>query len=99
MLSLLKMKIPFEVICIDDTFKPESIPTSKWVKKGKKYTVIKIDRMLIQGGALGFQLEEIDLTDCVPYLYFSAARFGIPSSEEGSIELAVKVTDSEMSVA
>jgi len=64
-----------KVICIDATNKPNDIPMSKWVVKDNEYTVIKADRMSLQGGLLGFQLAEIDLTDCYPYRYFAASRF------------------------
>lgn len=71
------MNLPFEVICIDDTNKPNDIPLSKWIKKGNKYTVIEVSKMRIQGGLLGFKLEEINLTDCFPYQYFAARRFAV----------------------
>lgn len=69
---------PFKVICIDDRDRPETIPMSRWIKKGKEYTVIKVDKLNMQGGMLGFKLAEINIDDCVPYQYFSARRFGIP---------------------
>ena len=65
------------VECIDAANRPNDIPTSKWVVKGNEYTVIKVAKMNMQGGLLGFQLAEIDLSDCVPYLYFAASRFKI----------------------
>ena len=68
---------PFEVMCLEDKDRPEIIPTSAWVKKGKLYTVIKADRMRMQGGALGYKLLEIDLDPYFPYQYFGAWRFGI----------------------
>lgn len=69
---------PFKVICIDDRDKPETIPSSKWIKRGKEYTVIQVDKIRLQGGMLGFKLAEINIDDCVPYQYFAARRFGIP---------------------
>ena len=94
------MKIPFKVICLDDQFRPNDIPTSKWVKKGNQYTVIKADRLLLQGGTIGFQLEELDLSDCTPYNYFSASRFGIPVNLEiREEEMILEVVDSDMSLA
>ena len=71
------MNVPFQVVCIDDSHKPNDIPSSKWVKKGITYTVIEVSKMLIQGGLLGFKLEEINLTDCFPYQYFAARRFAV----------------------
>ena len=64
-----------KVICVDSSNKPNDIPISKWIVKDQEYTVIKAAKLPIQGGILGFQLAEIDLTDCVPYLYFAASRF------------------------
>jgi hypothetical protein len=93
------MKLPFKVICINDNHRPNDVPTSKWVKKGETYHVIKVDRLLMQGGSLGFQLEEIDLRDCVPYLYFSATRFGIPVDPEDLEEEKVEVLESDMDMA
>jgi hypothetical protein len=72
------------VVCINDSDRPNDIPISKWVVKGKEYTVIKISKMIMQGNILGVQLEEIDLSDCVPHLFFAATRFAEiePSKEK-----------------
>ena len=75
------MKIPFKVICIHDEDRPNDIPTSRWVVKGQEYTVIKVERMNMQGNTLGYELEEIDLTPFFPYTRFGAWRFGIPLSQ------------------
>lgn len=75
---------PFSVICIDDANRPDGIPTSKWVKKGNKYTVIEVSKMRAQGGLLGFKLEEINIDSCFPYQYFSANRFGLPIQIKGN---------------
>lgn len=64
-----------KVICIDASNKPNDIPQSKWVVKDQEYTVVKAAQLPMQGGMLGFQIAEIDLSDCVPYLYFAANRF------------------------
>lgn len=72
------MNLPFKVICINDSNRPDGIPTSKWVKKGESYTVIEVAKMRIQGGLLGFKLEEINIDSCFPYQFFAASRFGIP---------------------
>lgn len=76
------MKLPFKVICIHDEERPNDIPTSKWIVKGKEYTVITVERMHMQGNALGYELDEIDLTECCfPYTRFGAWRFAIPLSQ------------------
>ena len=73
-----------KVECIDASNRPNDIPVSKWVVKGNEYTVIKASRLTMQGGILGFQLAEIDLSDCVPYLFFAASRFRekVPPTEK-----------------
>jgi hypothetical protein len=76
------MKIPFKVICIHDEERPNDIPTSRWVVKGEEYTVIKVERMNMQGGKLAYELEEINLAKCCfPYTRFGAWRFAIPLSQ------------------
>ena len=81
------MNLPFRVKCINDSNRPNDIPTSKWVKKGEWYTVIKIDKLMIQGGRIGFKLEELNIDDCFPYQYFDPGRFAIPVDlSEQSVE-------------
>ena len=65
------------VLCINDSHRPAEIPISKWVKKHEEYTVIEIVILHAQNGLIGFRLKEIDLTDCMPYQYFSSTRFDI----------------------
>jgi hypothetical protein len=77
----MEVKIPFKAICINDRNRPDGIPLSKWVKEGETYTVIDVKKLLIQGGRLGFKLEELNIDDCLPYQFFSADRFGIPVGE------------------
>ena len=81
---------PFKVICLDDSNRPDGIPTSKWVKKGNPYTVIEVSKLIMQGGMLGFKLQEINLDDCIPYQYFAASRFGIPAEDLTKAEVKEK---------
>jgi hypothetical protein len=78
--------VPFEVTCIDDSNKPNDIPSSRWVKKGQKYTVIKVAKMLIQGGLVGFKLEELNIDEFFPYQFFAANRFAIQLNPAWDIE-------------
>lgn len=75
-----------KVICINDKNRPNIIPLSKWLKEGEIYTVLEVMKCNVQGGLLGFKLEEIDLKGCEPYLYFSYERFApledLPEIEE-----------------
>lgn len=76
------MKLPFKVICIHDGERPNDIPTSRWIVKGKEYTVITVERMNMQGNSIGYELDEIDLAECCfPYTRFGAWRFAIPLSQ------------------
>tara|TARA_R110002096_G_scaffold412192_1_gene612613 strand:- start:748 stop:1023 length:276 start_codon:yes stop_codon:yes gene_type:complete len=80
----------FKVVAINVSGRPNDIPTSKWIEKDEVYTVLKMDHMSIQGGALGFKLEEINIDDCFPYQYFSAERFRPFSEEDAEAEEAVR---------
>jgi hypothetical protein len=64
-----------KVICINDRDRPNEIPISKWIVKDKIYSVIKIWHIRQKPGTYGLELAEIDLSNCFPYLYFSANRF------------------------
>lgn len=63
--------------CIDDSGRPNDIPTSQWIVKGNEYTVISVWKMNMQGGILGFELAEVNLAGCAPYKYYAANRFKI----------------------
>jgi hypothetical protein len=76
----------FKVICINDSDRPDGIPTSKWVKRGNIYTVIKVSVMNIQGRVLGFKLKELNIDDCFPFQYFLASRFAIVVPEKDEID-------------
>lgn len=71
----------FNVICINDSHKPNDIPTSQWIVKNREYFVIEVCKMKIQGGLLGFKLAEINLDGCAPYQYYASNRFGITKQE------------------
>lgn len=64
-----------KVICINDANRPNEIPSNRWIKKDIIYTVIEAMKCNVQGGLLGYKLEEINIDDCVPYKYFAANRF------------------------
>ena len=66
-----------QVVCIDDTNKPDIISQDEWIEEGQTYTVIGIKKMGLQDG-LGYDLEEVALTDkSAPYEYYNAERFAI----------------------
>lgn len=62
------------VICLDDSGRPEDIPTSLWVKRGSEYTVISSYKDM--NGIPLFELLEIDLASLgTLYKGFAANRF------------------------
>lgn len=75
---MMEVKLPFKVKCINSKNKPNDIPTSKWVVENETYTVIKVAKLLIQGGMVGFKLEELNIDEYFPYQFFAADRFGLP---------------------
>ena len=67
-----------QVVCINDKNKPDIIPEEEWISEGEIYTVISIHQMGLQAGKLGYELEEITLTEkSAPYEFFDANRFEI----------------------
>lgn len=84
---------PFKVICIDDRNRPDGIPTNKWIQCGHSYTVIEVAKMRVQGGILGFKLQEINIDDCFPYQFFSASRFGIPAGIDNTEAMLEKLLE------
>jgi hypothetical protein len=90
------MQIPFKVICLDASGRNESIPESKWINKNEIYTVVKVDKINMQGGKLGFQLAEVDLASCFPYTYFGAWRFGVILNPEVLEEVTEEVLEEEL---
>ena len=88
-----------ECICINDDNRPKEIPVSKWVKKGKPYTVIYTVTVLPQK-QLAFHLEEIELTEKeAPYEYFLAHRFAFTEDNlKKLIELIKDCSDTDFSM-
>jgi len=64
-----------KVLCINDKNRPNEVPESHWVKEGSVYTVVRTCKLNIQGGKIGYELEEISLDAYSPYEYFDSARF------------------------
>lgn len=69
--------VPFRVLCLIDSAKPENIPNNKWIKKNNIYTVVQVDRLHLSGGSIGYKLYELNIDDCFPYTYFGAWRFAV----------------------
>lgn len=79
-----------EVTCVDDKNHPNEIPESRRVKKGEKYHIIKLDKLLGHGGIYGVKLAEINNDDLAPYQYFRLDRFAIEMTEEQFQEFLAK---------
>jgi len=66
-----------EVICIDDSHRPEGIPADRWVKAGEKYHIVEIAKMTDQEEKYGCKLAEINIDDLIPHDFFRLKRFAI----------------------
>lgn len=87
-----------KVVCINDANRPESVPTSRWIKKGENYTIIKVEKMLVQGSILGCKLAEINNDDLFPYTHFSLNRFRPLTEDEQMAETSVEELIKELDV-
>ncbi len=77
-------------ICVNDANMPKDFPNpAKWVKAKQEYHVHNI-LFIVRSGVLGVQLEEIDLTDCKPYLFFSIERFAFREEDMGLIQALIE---------
>jgi hypothetical protein len=73
-----------KVICIDDSMRPNEISIKNWVKKGEKYTVVKMCISKLTGDKY-FVLNEISPE--MPYGGYHIRRFSIaPEDIEELIE-------------
>ncbi len=81
-----------EVICIDDSNRPNDVPNTRWIKKGEKYTIRTVCWM-VQQNIYGCRLEEINNDDLFPYSFFALSRFAIPVAE---IEKAIEEKELEL---
>lgn len=67
-----------QVVCINDKNKPNIIPQEEWIEEGTIYTVIGVRKMGFQRETLGYELEEVTLTEeSAPYEFYDAERFAI----------------------
>lgn len=74
------------VKAVDDTFRPEEIPLSYWIKKGSYYTVVNSFNDM--NGVLLYELAEINLRELrCRYKGFQASRF---VEEEPTLKKEVK---------
>lgn len=81
-----------KVVCIDDSNRPNEVPTSRWVKKGQTYTIRKVCWMT-QQQIYGCRLEELNNDDLFPYSFFALSRFAVLKEE---IEKAIAEKELEL---
>lgn len=68
-------------VCIDNDNRPSRVPESKWLEKGKEYT-LAFTMTVHPQKTLAFQLQEIELDEaCSPYSWFLASRFAFKQED------------------
>jgi len=82
-----------KVECVDNSDRPETIPLSRWVTKGKVYSELK--RYKGMNGVEIVELHEIDLKPFPPYKGFASSRFKIVE-DIGGDELVELINELEM---
>ena len=82
-----------KIICIDDSFKPNSISNKHWIVKDSEYTVVKLKRHVLTNTQY-FVLEEVQPDDHI-YGGYNINRFGL-TQEEIDKTLAVKELEEEL---
>jgi hypothetical protein len=78
----------FKVICVNDKFRPECLPASCWVEKGKVYTVVEMKFLARQRMTMGYKLAELELPIDSPYKFFLSNRFRL-LDDDAEAELAL----------
>ena len=63
------------IICTDDTSRPNEVPSTRWIKKGEIYTLKEVCQMNVQGGITGIKIHEINNDDLGIYKFFRSSRF------------------------
>jgi hypothetical protein len=61
---------------VDDSNKPDKVPSNEWIKEGELYTITRIVRMGLQENKFGVLLKEVKLSESsFPYELYDADRF------------------------
>lgn len=72
-------------VCVDNDNRPSRVPESKWLEKGKEYT-LAFTMTVHPQKKLAFQLQEIELDEsCSPYTWFLASRFAFREEDLGRL--------------
>jgi hypothetical protein len=80
-----------KVICVDDSAKPNDISSKHWIKKGEKYTIVKMCVSKLSNDKY-FVLEELK-PDNPLYGGYNIKRFGIAPED---IEELIKEKELEL---
>ena len=80
-----------KVICIDDSAKPNEISSKHWIKKGEKYTIVKMCISKLTNDKY-FVLEEVK-PDNPLYGGYNIKRFGVDIND---LEELVKEKELEL---
>jgi hypothetical protein len=86
----LGVQVNVPAVCMDDSNRPEQIPTSQWIVKDRPYTIIQFVVMNVQNRIIGVKLAEVALSGCFPYEYYALSRFGILLDFENEAQEAIK---------
>lgn len=65
-----------EVLCINDANRPNEVPSTRWIKKDEKYTIVSVAYM-VQQNIYGCKLEELNNDDLYPWSFFALSRFAV----------------------
>lgn len=79
-----------KAICIDDTYRPNEIPLSRWLVEGQEYHITHVYFHVSQSIS-GVEIAEHDISDCFPYISYRLTRFGF--DKENLVKLAQMVKD------
>jgi hypothetical protein len=85
-----------EVICINDQYRPNEVPLSRWIKKGNHYHIIEITKLNAQNGIYGCKLAEINNDDLVPYQFFRLDRFAVVMNKDVEEALLEQIDISDL---
>lgn len=80
-------------VAVDVLNRPNEVPLSRWIIKGKEYTIIELNYMNTQNRILGVKLAEINNDDLLPWSHFRLTRFGF---EKHDLEKLLNIKISEV---
>jgi hypothetical protein len=89
-----------QMLCIDDSNRPEDIPLTHWIKEGELYTLKDVKKLTMQGGKLGVQVDEIDLLKLGgQHEFFSITRFALEGNKLEAFKEVMKASGKQDSIS